>query len=36
VDALENSQADQADELADLLSGLGVASEKKCEICFVV
>ncbi|KAK1925490.1 SNF2 family N-terminal domain-containing protein [Papiliotrema laurentii] len=40
ADALENKKAqapddsDSADELADLLGGLGVDKSKKCEICF--
>ena len=29
------AEPDQADELADLLGGLGVAGGKKCEVCFV-
>jgi len=28
-------EPDQADELADLLGGLGVAGGRKCEVCFI-
>lgn len=41
-DALQNSilQSDEsddaADDLANMMSGLGVSSSKKCEICFNV
>jgi len=30
------STPDQADELADMLGGLGVIGGKKCEVCFTV
>lgn len=41
-DALENQAAKdsgsdaEADDLADMLSGLGMNAQKKCEICFTV
>ena len=28
-------ESDEADELADMLGGLGVDEEKKCQLCFV-
>ncbi len=31
----KHDEPDQADELADLLGGLGVVNGKKCEVCFV-
>lgn len=40
-DAIDNEplerrlgELDQADELADLLGGLGVADGKNCDVCF--
>ena len=42
IDAIENkgqgpgvNETDQADELADLLGGLGVVGGKKCQVCFI-
>lgn len=40
-DALENqptkdSDDGEGDDLADLMSGLGMSAQKKCEICFTV
>ena len=39
MDAIENkpglSEPDQADELADMLGGLGVVGGKTCQVCFI-